>query len=149
MSLFKTRKLHLFLVFLQFGGIFFFLLTGHVLHQKIYSGLLLVLSVLLGIWAVLSMNRQTITFLPDVRRNASLTTVGPYRWIRHPMYTSVIFFLLALMLNYFTYMRLTVFLMVLSALYFKIRIEEKILLKKYPDYASYMKFTWKVIPFIF
>ena len=145
----KTKKLHLLLVGLQFGGIFFFVFTGKVYPQSWLVALLLSISLFVGLWAILSMNSQTLTVLPDARPNATLITTGPYRWIRHPMYTAVLLLLTALLLNEFSFVRMLVLAVVAVALILKINIKEKILLAKYLEYSDYMKTTRKIIPYLF
>lgn len=145
----KTKKLHLLLVLLQFGGILFFVLSGEIYPDSLLVFSLLSISLLLGVWAVLSMNSKTLTVLPDARPNATLTTSGPYKFIRHPMYTAVLLLLTALLVNEFSIVRMLVLLVVAVVLILKINIEEKILLAKYPEYADYMKTTRKIIPYLF
>ena len=145
----KIKKLHVLLVGIQFGGIFIFLFTGRIFPQHWPQALLMLFSLFVGFWAIFSMNRQTLTILPDARPNATLTTSGPYKFIRHPMYTAVLLLLTALLVNDFSVVRMLVFVAVTVVLILKINIEEKILRVKYPEYADYMKTTRKIIPYLF
>ena len=145
----KIKKLHILLVAIQFGGIFIFLFTGRIFPQHWPQVLLMLFSLFVGFWAIFSMNRKTLTVLPDARPNATLTTSGPYKFIRHPMYTAVLLLLTALLVNEFSIVRMLVLLVVAVVLILKINIEEKILLAKYPEYAVYMKTTRKIIPYLF
>lgn len=145
----KTKKLHLLLVALQFGGIVYFLVSGTTSPKNILIALIYIIAVLMGLWAVLSMNNQTINVLPDARDNATLTKKGPYKFIRHPMYTSVLTLLLGLLVNDFTYIRLLIYGCMILVLLYKIRIEERILLVKYTDYKDYTTTTKKLIPLLY
>jgi len=145
----KIRKLHFLLVILQFSGILFFLISGRVIPQNIGVAVFLLGSIVLGCWAIISMNRYTLSVLPDARENATLVTSGPYRFIRHPMYSAVLIFLFALLVNDFKAIRLLVFGAVAVVLIYKISIEEKILFQKYADYAAYCKSSKKLIPFLY
>src|SRR5690606_17426054 len=48
------------------------------------------LGVLLGLWALSSNRLGNFNIRPAPRAGGTLVQQGPYRWIRHPMYTSVI-----------------------------------------------------------
>jgi protein-S-isoprenylcysteine O-methyltransferase Ste14 len=145
----NTKGLHLLLVTLQFGGIFYFFISGVSFPKNWIVAIIELDAILLGLWAMISMNSKTISVLPDAREEASLTQKGPYKLIRHPMYTAVLELLLALLVNDFSWIRFVVLCLVLTVLLYKISIEEKILSSKYPDYPEYIKTTKKLIPFIF
>ncbi len=140
---------HYILVTIQFAGIAFFVFTGESYPQNWLVLLLEIASVVTGGWAILAMQLHTVTFLPSVRRGGQLCTSGPYRVIRHPMYTSVLLLLLALLLNDFSIVRLMVFLIVLVDLLVKMNVEEKILIAHYADYKVYMKGTKRLIPMVY
>lgn len=145
----KSKPLQYLLVGVQFSGIAWFVFYGKLLPAGILNGILELLSLLIGIWAVLSMNSDTITILPESRERAEFTNKGPYRLIRHPMYTAVIFFLLSLLLNRFSMLSFCVWLVVLVDLLVKIEVEEKWLLQKYPQYEAYKEETYKIVPFVY
>ncbi len=147
--MFKTKKLHILLVALQFGGILYFFISGIVFPENILIFLIYLIAIIIGFWAVFSMNNQTINVLPDVHENAMLTKSGPYKWIRHPMYTAVLTMLLGLLLNDFSFQRLLIYGCVVLVLLFKISIEEKMLLAKFPDYKEYSTTTKRLIPFLY
>ena len=145
----KTKKLHILLVALQFGGIFYFLLLGMIFPKNVFIFSIYFIAIFIGFWAFISMNIQTINVLPDVRDNATLIKSGPYKLIRHPMYTSVLTILLGLLLNDFSILSLLIYSCMVLVLLFKIIVEERMLLIKYPDYKEYSKTTKKLVPFIY
>ncbi len=145
----KTKKLHILLVALQFGGIFYFVISGMVFPRNIFIFLIYFIAFFIGFWAIFSMNNQTVNVLPDVRENATLTKSGPYKLIRHPMYSAVLSFLLGLLLNDFSMLRLLIYGCTVIVLLFKISVEEKMLLAKFPDYKEYSTTTKKLIPFLY
>ena len=144
-----TKKLHILLVCLQFAGIFYFFISGMVFPKNLLILVIYLVANIIGFWAIFSMNRQTINVLPDVRNNATLTKSGPYKLIRHPMYTAVLTMLMGLLLNDFSLLRLIIFCCVVMVLLYKINIEERILQVKYPDYQDYSTSTKKLIPFLY
>jgi len=141
--------LHYLLVTIQFAGIIYFALSGKVYPQNNFVFVLETLSVVLGIWAILAMKLHTLTVLPSVKAGGQLCTSGPYRLIRHPMYTAVLLLLFALLLNNYSTTRLIVFLIVLVDLIVKMNVEEKILTAHYEGYKDYMKGTKRIIPFVY
>lgn len=52
-----------------------------------------------GLWALQVMGLRQVKIFPEVAGQAKLIVLGPYRWIRHPMYTSVLLVTLALTLG--------------------------------------------------
>lgn len=103
---------------------------------------------ILGVWAVLAMKLHTLSVLPSVKAGGQLCTSGPYRVIRHPMYTAVLLLLLGLLLNNYSHIGLVVFIIVLVDLIVKMNVEEKILIAHYADYKDYMKRTKRILPFV-
>jgi protein-S-isoprenylcysteine O-methyltransferase Ste14 len=140
---------HYLLVAIQFAGIAFFVITGKIYPENFIVLVLEVLSLLLGVWAVVVMKLHTLTALPSVRKSAQLCTAGPYRVIRHPMYTAVLLLLLAFLLNDYSHTGLVVFIIVLVDLLVKMQVEERILIAHYADYKEYMKRTKRLVPFVY
>ena len=143
------KPLHYFLVALQFIGIFYFIFTGSVFPENIYVLIIEAIATLIGVWAVLAMKLHTVTVLPSVKQGGQLCTTGPYRVIRHPMYTAVLLLLLGLLFNNYSHTGLVVFFIVLVDLIVKMNVEEKILLAHYTDYKNYMTKTKRIIPFLY
>ena len=137
------------LVTIQFLCLGILLFTGPpVAHHK---GFLIIelFSVLLALWAILVMRAGKLNVFPELRTGARLITRGPYHLIRHPMYLAVILFGLSLVLNFFTWLRLGVWIVLCIDLLLKIRYEEKLLVSGIPGYEAYMQTTKKLLPFIF
>ena len=143
------KPLHYLLVAIQFIGIFYFIFTGSVFPENIYVLIIEAIALLIGVWAVLAMKLHTVTVLPSVKQGGQLCTTGPYRVIRHPMYTAVLLLLLGLLFNNYSHTGLVVFFIVLVDLIVKMNVEEKILLAHYTDYKNYMTKTKRIIPFLY
>ena len=138
-----------FLVAIQFLGIFYFILSGSTSPKNLLIFAVEMLSIVIVVWAVISMKLHTLTVLPAVKKGGKLCTSGPYRVIRHPMYTAVLLLLLGLLLNNYSHTGLVVFFIVLVDLIVKMNVEEKILLAHYADYKSYMNLTKRIVPFLY
>jgi protein-S-isoprenylcysteine O-methyltransferase Ste14 len=90
-----------------------------------------------------------LTPLPFPKDGGTLVRAGPYRFVRHPIYAAV----LASALGWALLVQgwLTLAYVVLLFLFFdvKARKEEKWLVARYPEYASYQCRVRKLIPFIY
>jgi protein-S-isoprenylcysteine O-methyltransferase Ste14 len=83
---------------------------------------------------------------PEIKAGSKLITTGPYRYIRHPMYTSLLLCIAggALYLNHWlNYLGLLV---VMVAVILKAKKEEKLLSARHPGYKNYMRKTSGFIP---
>jgi len=142
------RQRSLFLVTVQFGVLFYLALTGPLLAPQ--PGWLLVeLSALaLGVWAIAVMQFAQLSILPEVRGAGELVARGPYRWIRHPMYTSVLLSALALTAAATTPARVVAWLILLVNLVVKLRFEEGLLEAAYAGYSVYKQHTKALLPWI-
>ena len=111
--------------------------------------MVILLSAFLGTWAIWVMRKSKLNVFPDVLQGAGLIVIGPYRYIRHPMYLAVIGCGAALLIDYFTYFRLMVFIVLIIDLILKIEYEEKLLKAAFDQYVDYRQVTKKLIPFIY
>ena len=115
-----------------------------------YPGIfLMLLGVLVRQWAIAVLGRffsLTVRVATDHR----VVTRGPYRLVRHPSYTGVLITFIGLGLAVQSLGGLLVLLGVFSLSYgYRIRVEEKTLLSELgEDYASYMKRTKRLIPYL-
>jgi len=107
------------------------------------------LGLALMVWSLKTMRLSNLNIMPDLRENSALVTSGPYRWIRHPMYSAVLLMTLMLVLTDLTAVRCLYWIVLLLDLGLKFRYEESLLLKKHPEYAIYRKRTKMLIPFVF
>ena len=77
-----------------------------------------------------------------------LVTDGPYRFVRHPIYSSILLFILASVVSHRSLRTLAVGLLVFGALLVRVLSEEKFLRKRYPEYSKYAAKTARLIPFV-
>ncbi len=71
--------LHYLLVIIQFAGILYFALTGNVFPENILVFLFELSSVVIGLWAIVSMKLHTLTILPSVKQGGRLCVSGRLR----------------------------------------------------------------------
>jgi protein-S-isoprenylcysteine O-methyltransferase Ste14 len=81
------------------------------------------------------------------RRNHSLVSDGPYRWIRHPFYASAALIMLAIVLITANWFFLATGVLVFSLLVIRTRTEEAHLVARFGErYRTYMKHTGRFVP---
>ncbi len=86
----------------------------------------------------------------EIREQHQLVTTGPYRWVRHPAYTSMILELASLgLLLTSRYTSLLVALLFIPTLIARIRIEEAALRAKIAGYSDYQRATPALLPYKF
>ena len=123
------------------------MITGPVLASRaIYLGLEL-LGVALGVWALATMTIRNLNVLPDIRAGSRLVRNGPYRYIRHPMYSALLLVTLALILDAYSMERMMIWILLVCDLWVKLRYEEKLLGQHFGEYKDYQKQTKRLIPF--
>ena len=87
----------------------------------------------------------------EIRESHEFVQTGPFRWIRHPTYLSMILELLGMCLILKAFISLTIGLCMLSAvLMIRIKLEEKGLIEKFGSvYIEYKKTTPALFPYKF
>ncbi|NOR88361.1 MAG: isoprenylcysteine carboxylmethyltransferase family protein, partial [Bacteroidales bacterium] len=74
---------------------------------------------------------------------------GPYRLIRHPMYSSIFLFVIPEIIAEFSLFRLLFLMVLILALLFKMNYEENRLVHQFDEYPDYQKKTHRIIPYIY
>jgi protein-S-isoprenylcysteine O-methyltransferase Ste14 len=106
------------------------------------------LGLLVGVWAVTANRPGNFNIRPAPRASGHLVQSGPYRWIRHPMYTAVLLLGLAGALTSTLPIAWGAWLALASVLLAKARLEERWLQTAYPAYAGYMGRTQRFVPWV-
>jgi protein-S-isoprenylcysteine O-methyltransferase Ste14 len=137
------------LIFIQFSGI------GLSVYPFNYSGhnsyLFLLISAaggVLGLAALLYNRIGNFRVYPELKPGFRLITKGPYHYIRHPMYSSVILTVLgtsAYLNDPLNYLGLC---MTVIAVTLKALKEEHLISEENPAYKEYVSRTTRFIPFV-
>jgi protein-S-isoprenylcysteine O-methyltransferase Ste14 len=105
-----------------------------------------VLSLPLLIWVHHTLGRYWSTNL-RLRQNHALITEGPYRWVRHPMYTTLFGFFVGLALISASWLIVILVVAAILVLYARIGKEETMMSEQFGDeYRAYMQRTGRLLP---
>ena len=83
---------------------------------------------------------------PEPRARDELVTEGVYRYVRHPIYLSVMLMLFGVALFVWNWVALMLAVIVAVFYGIKLRFEEGLLLQAYPQYAEYRRVTGALAP---
>ena len=103
------------------------------------------LGIALIVWAVLVFGRG-VTPSPLPSHKAQLQTRGPYRWVRHPMYTGVIVLMAGSALGRRNWIAAVLWVILVVFFLTKMRWEERRLVETYPGYDSYRAAVPALVP---
>ena len=108
-----------------------------------------VLALSLMIWARLTFGMRSLHFAANPTAGG-LVTSGPYRFVRHPIYAAILFFVWAGVASQTTTTLPGVGLGILVSAATAVRIvaEERLVTARYPEYVAYAARTKRVVPFL-
>src|SRR5690606_7609113 len=118
--------------------------------SQVVGVILLASGVFLRFWGIVHLKSQFTRYV-TVREGDEIVSTGPYRKLRHPLYTGLLFITLGMAL-FFTSAIAAVLggLAMVWALLKRINYEEQLLIEKFgPDYQQWMKKRARLIPFIY
>lgn len=104
--------------------------------------------ILITIWALIAMGMTTFSVFPTPVTKGRFTRRGPYRLIRHPMYTGLIMVAVALTFSDYNDSELIALMVLCVDMVLKVTVEERLLVERYPEYEEYKKGTFRVVPFL-
>jgi protein-S-isoprenylcysteine O-methyltransferase Ste14 len=136
------------LVTIQFTCLVLLMIFTNWLTLPWWTFLLLGISGFLAFWAMYVMKYGNFNIVPIPVDKGVMISQGPYKVIRHPMYTSIFIFAIALLAGQLDYYKLIISLILVADLVIKMIFEEGLLCKHYLDYKDYMNKTKRVIPFV-
>ena len=110
------------------------------------SFLIMLAGIVLSVWAIHSVGLKRIRFGPEVSDCTQLVRHGPYRWIRHPMYTGLLVFTASFAISDWTWIGWRLWLGLYFVLYIKSRYEETQLRRRFAEYQRYAERTHRFFP---
>ena len=78
-----------------------------------------------------------------------LVTTGPYRIIRHPIYTAACLFGWAAIVVHWSLVSVALGILLLLGALLRMLCEEQLVKLKYPEYVEYAKVTKRMVPYLF
>jgi protein-S-isoprenylcysteine O-methyltransferase Ste14 len=78
-----------------------------------------------------------------------LVTTGPYRFVRHPIYTAVLLFMWAGVAAHGSTLSVLTAIVATAAIAVRIGAEEDLVVEAYPEYSEYARRTKRIVPFVF
>lgn len=140
----------LFVHYNRSGALSFFRFSFRSLFSFVIPGSLLAVLGLLGaIWARINLGRNWSGYV-TYKEDQTLVTTGPYKYVRHPIYTSMILMFIGTIL-YYGSLFISIFLIILGITFIlRTRKEEEIMIRLFGEkYTDYMKRTKRLIPLIY
>jgi len=102
--------------------------------------------VLFALWARFHLGRNWSAAV-TVKENHALVTSGPYRFVRHPIYTGMLLAILGTAIATAELRGLLALLLAFAAFLHKSRLEEARMRATFPEYARYAEGTKGIIPY--
>jgi protein-S-isoprenylcysteine O-methyltransferase Ste14 len=104
--------------------------------------------VALAIWA-----RRTLgtnwSGNPTIKEGHELVERGPYRFVRHPIYTGILLAIVGTGIGSAQVKHIYILGVAVVVLWFKLKIEEALMRRRFPQaYPEYMKRTKALVPFV-
>jgi len=138
------------LVFVQFSLIFLMLLPLSDYSSFKFVGFFFVLlGITVGILGIKQHPKDNFNIRPDIKESCILITDGVYRYIRHPMYFSVIVSMLGVLFLKFSFLELVLYILLVTNMVIKMLYEENLWHCDGDEYKEYAKSTKRLIPYVF
>ena len=129
-------------------GIMYLIDKEHILSKNPISIIIQVASVVIMIWARITFGLRSFHATANTTKG-ELVTTGPYRWLRHPIYASIIYFSCASLISYPFIDTIAAVILIIGGLFVRMMLEEKSLRLTYDNYVEYSKHAKRIIPFLF
>ena len=106
------------------------------------------MAVALMVWARVTFGRRSFHAAANPTAGGLVTT-GPYRIIRHPIYTAACLFGWGPIVVHRSLVSVALGILLLLGALMRMICEEQLVKEKYPEYVEYAKVTKRMVPFLF
>jgi protein-S-isoprenylcysteine O-methyltransferase Ste14 len=132
---------------LVIGAVILLAITGDLFSSSLVVTAAQLSAIALTIWARRSFPPNS--FRADATPSAeSVIRRGPYRLIRHPMYSGALLFIWASVLSHLIMWTMAIGVIVTVIIVLRVVFEERYLRSRYPEYFEYVKVTKAFIPYL-
>ena len=115
---------------------------------QVLGAILVFLGLLFALWARTHLGRNWSGAV-TVKEGHTLITSGPYRWVRHPIYSGVVVALAGTALAIGEARGFIATALILIGFVIKLLVEEARMRDTFPDYVDYCRHTARLIPGVF
>src|SRR5690349_17251257 len=102
---------------------------------------------LLMLWARVTFGGRSFHAGADPTEGGVVTN-GPYRYVRHPIYTAILLFVWAGVASNGALLGVGLALVATAAIAVRIVSEEALVVLRFPEYAEYARRTKRIVPFV-
>lgn len=130
------------------AGVLFLYDKNYIFSKNPIAIIIQFCSALLMVWARITFGIRSFHAAANTTKG-KLVTNGPYRWLRHPIYASLIYFFSACIISYPFKETIAAIILISGGLLARMILEEKFLVANYTNYVAYSKHTKRIIPFLY
>jgi len=145
----KIDYKHILLSLVEYACVLLILFTGNILPVSIMNILIFVLSIFLGLWYIWTVRYNRFNLNTNYPKDARIVPVGPYKYVRHPVYLSILLLTLVIVVEHYSMIRAIAWILLLLILFIKLIHEERIITRRNSDYLIYKRNTKRLIPFVY
>lgn len=121
----------------------------HSLVSGIIADILVVVGMAIMLCARFTLGRNWSANVV-LKENHELVTKGPYKYVRHPIYSGLLLMILSTAVYSASVFGFIIFIAFFFGAYYKARKEEKLMIEKFPEeYPQYMGRVKALVPFVF
>ncbi len=122
--------------------------TGNLLTSSPLVIVVQAAAVVLNIWARRSFQQGAFR-VSATPGGSAIIRGGPYRFVRHPMYSAVLLFVWAAVLSHLSAFTVAIGVVVTVVAITRVVAEERLLRERFPDYGDYARSTKALVPYLF
>ena len=126
----------------------YLLISGNLLSSSPLVIAIQVLALALGIWARRTFQAGQFSTGAETKEGQLLMN-GPYKFIRHPIYTTVLTLVWSSVIGHPSLITFIISLAMTVVTVIRIATEEQFLRARYQGYSGYSRATKRIVPFIF
>ena len=102
----------------------------------------------LGVFTLAHNRLGNFNIRPEPKASAQLITTGPYRLIRHPMYSALMLAMAAFVIAEQSWLKLGLWCALALVLLAKASLEERLMRERFSEYENYQERTKRFVPWL-